>query len=170
MMGKNSFNSKRLFAGFASMLFCLPAIAVVKVSDSNSTSFHFSGIIEASCKANGIADNNAANMALTSANTSQDIGTLQVWCNTDNNASTKYTSANQGYLVDGNNKIAYTLNVGESSGDIDLTNEYINSNTSAGFGSNGDTESHRLSITPQTNGLDSAGQYSDTITVTVAYN
>ena len=151
-----------VLVGFASL-------ANVKVSDTASTTFHFGGTVAASCKVNNIAASGASNLTINGDNAAQNIGSLEVWCNTGNNASTQYTSANGGFLVSGDNKIAYTLAVGDGS-EIDLARDYINSNTNAGTGSDGSTASHQLTITPKATGLDSAGEYSDTITVTVTYN
>lgn len=155
---------------FALSIVSLSAGAAVTVSDTNSASFNFSGNIEAMCKVKGTGSAAATALVIDQNNASQDIGTLEVWCNTGRNATTKYASANNGYLVDGSNKIAYTLDVGNSANAIDLTQDYTNANTDAGSDGLGSGKSHALKITPQTSGLDAAGQYSDTITVTVSYN
>ncbi len=144
-------------------------VANIKVSDTASASFHFGGTVAASCKVRSVASADANNLTLAADSSAQDIGSLEVWCNTGNNASTQYTSANRGFLVNGDSKIAYTLAVGDGN-EISLANDYVNSNTQAGFGDDGNSESHKLTITPQATGLDDAGAYSDTITVTVTYN
>jgi spore coat protein U-like protein len=73
-------------------------------------------------------------------------------------------------LVDGSKKIAYTLDVGTFANAIDLSSEYTASATEAGTDNNGTSKSHTLKVTPISTGLDAAGSYSDTITVTVSYN
>ena len=148
----------------------LSALAAVSVSDTNSTSFNFSGTIEPVCKVKGTDSNGATTMVIDQNNTTQDIGSLEVWCNTGRTATTNYSSANNGFLVDGNNKIAYTLSVGDGSAAIDLAGGYTDVNTATGSDANGTGKSRALKITPQSNGLDAAGQYSDIITVTVSYN
>ena len=145
------------------------AYANIKVSDTSSTTFHFGGTIAASCKVNSNASLNANSLNLLDNTASQDIGTLEVWCNTGGNATTRYSSANQGYLVSGDSKIPYNLSLGQDS-NISLRQEYVNSATAAGFGSDGEGQFQSLKVTTQGTGLDSAGDYSDTITVTVAYN
>jgi spore coat protein U-like protein len=148
----------------------LSALAAVSVSDTNSASFNFSGTIEPVCKVKGSDSNGATAMVIDQNNTTQDIGSLEVWCNTGRTATTNYSSANKGFLVDGSNQIAYTLSVGDGSAAIDLAGGYTDANTETGSDSNGTGKTSALKITPQSNGLDAAGQYSDTITVTVSYN
>lgn len=147
-----------------------PLMADISVTDSNTASFNFAGIIEPMCKINGADNAQASSLDLTQSNTSQNIGTLEVWCNTGRTATTDYSSANNGYLINGSNRIAYTLDVGDDVQNVDLTSGYSNSNTQAGSDRNGAGKSQTLKITPQSNGLEDAGEYSDTITVTVAYN
>ena len=145
------------------------ALANINTADTSSTTFHFGGTIAASCKVNSNASLNANSLNLLDNSASQDIGTLEVWCNTGGNATTRYRSANQGFLVSGDNKIPYSLSLGQDE-NISLSQEHINNATTAGTGTDGQTEAQLLKVTTQGTGLDSAGDYSDTITVTVAYN
>ena len=155
---------------FAALVASTSATAQISVTDTNTAVFNIGGTIEAMCKVKSSSAAGASALVLDQTNTTQDIGTLEVWCNTGRNATTKYSSANNGFLVDGANKIAYTLNVGTIASDIDLASDYTASNTDAGTDRNGTSKSHALKITPLSNGLDNAGNYSDTITVTVTAN
>lgn len=148
----------------------LPVSADVSVTDTNTAVFNFGGTIEPMCKVKGNDNGQASTLNLAQNNTTQDIGTLEVWCNTGRNATTDYASANNGYLVSGSNRIAYTLDVGDNVQNVDLSSGFTNANTEAGSDNTGSGKSQTLKITPQANGLEDAGQYSDTITVTVAYN
>ncbi|MFT4926075.1 MAG: spore coat protein U-like protein [Phenylobacterium sp.] len=154
----------------ASLFTTLQATAAISVSDTNSAVFILGGTIEPMCKVNSTASAGASALIIDETNASQDVGTLEVWCNTGSNATTKYASANNGFLVDGSKKIAYTLDVGNFASDIDLASEYTASATEAGTDRNGTSQGHALKVTPQSTGLDAAGTYSDTITVTVSYN
>lgn len=154
----------------ASALASMTATANISVSDTNTAVFNIGGTIEPMCKVNSVASASAQTLIFNETNATQDIGTLAVWCNTGNNATTKYASANNGFLVDGANKIGYTLDVGSIASAIDLTSEYTAANTDAGSDRNGTSSDHVLKITPKSTGLDYAGTYSDTITVTVSYN
>lgn len=159
---------KTIVAG--SVLASMTATADISVSDTNTAVFNIGGTIEPMCKVKSLASAGAASLVIDENNTTQDIGTLEVWCNTGRNATTKYASANNGFLVDGANKIGYTLDVGSIASAVDLTSEYTASSTNAGTGRNGASENHTLKVTPKSTGLDYAGSYSDTITVTVSYN
>ena len=154
----------------ASMVASMSTTAAISVSDTNSAVFNIGGTIEAMCKVNSTGSAGASSLVIDESNTTQDIGTLEVWCNTGRNATTKYSSANNGFLVDGSNKIAYTLDVGNFANSIDLASDYTASATEAGSDKNGTSKAHALKITPISTGLDYAGEYSDTITVTVSYN
>lgn len=145
------------------------ALANIKTTDTSSTTFHFGGTVAASCKVNSNAALNANSLNLLDNTASQDIGTLEVWCNTGGNATTRYSSANQGFLVSGDSKIPYSLSLGQDA-NISLQQEHVNSTTTAGTGVEGQSEAQLLKVITQGTGLDSAGDYSDTITVTVAYN
>ncbi|MCJ8272195.1 MAG: hypothetical protein MJK04_22700 [Psychrosphaera sp.] len=154
----------------ASAVASMSATAAITVSDTNSAVFIIGGTIESMCKVNSDSSANASSLIIDETNTSQDIGTLEVWCNTGSNATTKYSSLNNGFLVDGVNKVAYTLDVGNFANNVDLSSEYTASATEAGTDNTGTSQSHALKITPLSTGLDMAGNYSDTITVTVSYN
>jgi spore coat protein U-like protein len=162
---------KPLFVACA--IISLPAICAVTDTTANEAKFSFEGTVEPTCKTDS-GSNAISGLDLSATAQTQDIGTLEVWCNTGENATTQYTSANGGYLVSDNaqaSKLAYTLNVGDTAG-IDLQNgAYTHLKaTLAGTGVTGDTKATSLKITPQTNGLNDAGTYSDTITVTVSSN
>lgn len=146
----------------------LATTASINDSDTDSAVFDISAIIEETCKVKSTGS--ASSLVIDSSNTVQQIGTLEVWCNTGRNASTKYSSANNGYLVSGNNKVAYTLDVGNMTSDVNLNSDYTAASTDAGSGIKGETQAHELKIRPISTGLDLAGEYSDTITVTVSYN
>ena len=159
------------FATIAATAFTsVSASAAIKVSDNNTAVFNIGGTIDPMCKINSQGHANAASLILDETNTTQEVGTLSVWCNTGSNATTKYSSANNGYLVSGEHKIAYKLDVGNFVSNVALTSEYTASSTQAGFDRNGASEAHALKVTPLSTGLDAAGDYSDTITVTVSYN
>ncbi|AOT10975.1 hypothetical protein [Pseudoalteromonas luteoviolacea] len=152
----------------------ISASAVVTDITGTEAKFSFEGTIEPMCKTSSGNSNSVTGLKLDSSQQTQDIGTLDVWCNTGENATTEYTSANGGFLVANNakgSKIAYTLNIGDTTG-IDLqTGTYKHSKaTAAGTGVSGETQATALKITPQSNGLNDAGTYSDTITVTVSPN
>ncbi|KJY92513.1 hypothetical protein CWB89_12270 [Pseudoalteromonas piscicida] len=161
---------KSLFV--ASAITSMTAAAAVVETTGNEASFTFEGTIEAMCKTDS-GSNSVTNLNLDSTQETQEIGTLDVWCNTGENATTEYSSANGGFLVADNgksSKIAYTLDIGSTSG-VDLqSGTYKHLTTLAGTGSAGDTQATTLKITPQSNGLNDAGTYSDTITVTVSPN
>ncbi|MFT4926739.1 MAG: spore coat protein U-like protein [Phenylobacterium sp.] len=154
----------------ASAVTSMSAASQITVSDTNTAIFNIGGTIDAMCKVNSTGSAGASSLLIDETNTTQDIGTLAVWCNTGRNATTKYASANNGFLVDGSNKVAYTLDVGSIASDIDLATDYTASATAAGTDKTGTSEDHILKITPLSTGLDAAGNYSDTITVTVSYN
>ena len=155
---------------FATTLVTGSANAGISVTDTNQAVFNFGGTIEPMCKVKSTASSSAANLTIDENNATQDIGTLEVWCNTGRSATTKYASQNNGFLVDGANKIGYTLDVGSFANAVDLASEYTAANTDAGADRNGTSKSHALKITTKSTGLDYAGTYSDTITVTVSYN
>ncbi|BBN82565.1 hypothetical protein PA25_25500 [Pseudoalteromonas sp. A25] len=148
----------------------LPATTEVTDQTTNQAKFSFAGTVEPLCKTSS-GSNNITTLTLDASQTAQEIGTLDVWCNTDDNATTEYSSANGGYLVADNSqgsKLAYTLSIGDKTG-IDLkAGTYTHEKaTSAGTSNTGETESTLLKITPLSNGLNESGTYSDTITVTV---
>ena len=148
--------------------------AVVLDTSGIEAKFAFEGTIEPLCKTSSGNNNNVTSLKLDASQQTQEIGTLDVWCNTGENATTEYTSANGGFLVASNtqgSKIAYTLNIGDTAG-IDLeSGTYKHTKaTGAGTGDTGETQATSLKITPQSNGLNDSGTYSDTITVTVSPN
>jgi spore coat protein U-like protein len=153
----------------AATLASLNVNAGISVGDDNTAEFTFGGTIAKMCK---VTSTNAetSTLVLGASPQTQPIGTMEVWCNTGSNATTKYASANNGVLKSGDNEIAYTLTVGSIKSDMSLTTEQTLSATAAGSNRAGDSEAHILQITPQSNGLDLAGTYSDTITVTVSFN
>ncbi|WP_105169105.1 hypothetical protein [Pseudoalteromonas sp. T1lg23B] len=162
---------KPLFA--ISTVFSVSALAAVTDTTSSDAQYSFTGTVEPMCKTSS-GTNSVTGLNLSTASQAQEIGTLDVWCNTGDNATTTYSSANGGYLIANNaqnSKLAYTLNIGDTT-DVDLqagAYEHLNA-TAAGTGSAGETKATLLKITPQINGLNDAGTYSDTITVTVSAN
>ncbi|NOU51478.1 hypothetical protein HG263_13155 [Pseudoalteromonas sp. JBTF-M23] len=157
----------------ASTIISLHATAAVVDTTSSEAKYSFEGTVEPMCKTSS-GSNSVAGLTLDASQTTQEIGTLDVWCNTNDNATTEYSSANGGYLVADNSlgsKLAYTLSVGDKTG-IDLqAGTYTHEKaTSAGTGDAGETKSTLLKITPLSNGLNESGTYSDTITVTVRAN
>ena len=144
--------------------------AQVSVTDTQTTSFNFGGTVEVACKVSSISSSQASNLVLNGTGATQNIGTLEVWCNNGQNANTEFVSANNGFLVNGSERIAYTLDVGTVANGVDLSNNFTAENTEAGSGPEGTSKTHALKITTQENGLTTAGQYSDTITVTVSHN
>ncbi|WP_105169103.1 hypothetical protein [Pseudoalteromonas sp. T1lg23B] len=161
---------KSLFV--ASAITSMSAAAAVAQTTGTEASFSFEGTIEPMCKTDS-GTNSVTGLNLDSTQETQEIGTLDVWCNTGENATTEYSSANGGFLVADNaqsSKIAYTLSIGNTTG-VDLQGgTYKHLTTLAGTGSTGETQATSLKITPQTNGMNDAGTYSDTITVTVSPN
>ncbi|MFC0118720.1 hypothetical protein [Pseudoalteromonas xiamenensis] len=151
----------------------MPLAANVTDLSGNEAKFSFEGAVEPACKTSS-GTNTVTGLTLDASQKTQDIGTLDVWCNTGENATTEYSSANGGFLVADNaqgSKLAYTLNIGDTSG-IDLqsgTYKHVKA-TVAGSGIAGETKATSLKITPQSNGLNEAGTYSDTITVTISAN
>jgi spore coat protein U-like protein len=146
------------------------AYTAISESDTNTAVFNFGGTVEEICKVKSAGTASASSLVIDSSNTAQTIGTLEVWCNTGRSASTKYASSNNGYLVNGDNQIAYTLAVGDLATDMDLSQAQVLSATDAGSDTKGSAKEHVLKIKPVTTGVDLAGDYSDTITVTVSYN
>ncbi|KZN43815.1 hypothetical protein [Pseudoalteromonas luteoviolacea] len=157
----------------ATAITSMGAAAAVLDTTGTEAKFTFEGTIQPMCKTSS-GNNSVTDLKLDSSQQTQEIGTLDVWCNTGENATTEYTSANGGFLVANSgqgSKIAYTLNIGDTAG-IDLqTGAYKHTKaTDAGTGTTGETKATSLKITPQSNGLNDAGTYSDTITVTVSPN
>ncbi|CAH9049388.1 hypothetical protein PSECIP111951_01398 [Pseudoalteromonas holothuriae] len=157
----------------ASAITSISAAAAVSSSTGNEAKFSFEGTIEPLCKTDSGTANSVTGLNLDATQETQDIGTLDVWCNTGKNATTEYSSLNGGFLIANNtqkSKIAYTLDIGTTTG-VDLkSGAFKHSTTEAGTGSTGETKATALKITPQSNGLNDAGTYSDTITVTVSPN
>ena len=170
LKGSNKMKTLLKTTLIVSALTSMTATAKISVSDTDTAVFNIGGTILSTCKVNGTSSAKASSLVIDESNVTQDIGTLDVWCNTGGNATTIYSSANNGFLVDGANKVAYTLDVGDIASDVSLTSNYTASATAAGSGDQGDSQSHDLKITPISTGLDYAGDYSDTITVTVSYN
>ncbi|MFC3030997.1 hypothetical protein ACFOEE_00430 [Pseudoalteromonas fenneropenaei] len=151
----------------------MPVVSNVTDATTAQAKFSFEGAVEPACKtSSGI--NSIAGLTLDTSQQAQEIGTLEVWCNTGENATTEYSSLNGGFLVANNaqgSKMAYTLDIGDTTG-VDLQNgiyKHLQA-TVAGTGNTGDTKATSLKITPLANGLNAAGTYSDTITVTVSAN
>jgi hypothetical protein len=144
--------------------------AGITFSGINRVASNNGGIVEAMCKVKSSGSTSISPLVIDETNTPQDVGTLDVWCNTGRSATTKYSSSNNGFLVDGANKIGYTLDVGNSANEIDLASDYTSSEIDASTDSKGASKPHALKITLNSADVDYASEYSDTITVTVSYN
>lgn len=133
-------------------------------TDTNTTSFVIGGEIAATCKTTHTTQN-ATGINLGSA-AAQTVASVNVWCNNGNMATTTYSSTNNGKLVSGSNEISYLMNVTDTATDVNLTSDQTVSQA-AGAGTDGTVITKDIQIKPQVNGLETAGTYSDTITVTV---
>jgi len=151
------------------LLTSITADTAVSKSDNSTAVFNFGGTINEICKIKSVGTLGASSLVIDSSNIAQSVGTLEVWCNNGRNPSTNYVSSNNGYLVSGNNQIPYTLAVGSISNELDLSTAQKINATEAGSGKTGTGKIYELKIKPTTTGLDLAGDYSDTITVTVGY-
>ena len=144
------------------------ATAAIKVADTESSSFDIGGNIVEECKVTSTANGNQLKLDSAEA---QAVATVEIWCNTgQSTASTTYRSTNAGFLKNADRAgkdIAYTVSVANSN--FALTTEQT-INQAADSGVDGATKTETVSITPTVNGLEYAGNYSDTITVTVALN
>lgn len=155
----------------ASAFTSMAATAAISDSDTNTAVFNIAGTVQDTCKVKSNSAANASSLVIDSTQTLQSIGTLEVWCNTGRNATTTYSSANKGKLVNADNKeVAYTLDVGNIQSGINLSTDYTAASTDAGTGVSGASNSHDLKIKPLSTGLEYAGEYTDTITVTVSPN
>lgn len=144
--------------------------ANISVTDGSSTSFDVRGEIQPECKVANQSSNQATQLNLQSQE-AQAAGSVAIWCNTgQDTASATYNSDNDGYLVNDNgSRIAYNLSIESNNSDLNLNSpQTIQQQTGAGF--EGDAVSRQLSVLPQVTGFESAGNYRDTIQVTVSYN
>lgn len=142
------------------------ANAAIDAADTNSTQFVVGGTVAELCKVNS-TELNTNSLDLTTTN-AQDAATVNVWCNNGTSSNTTtFTSENNGVLVsnDTNETIAYSLTYGGQA--IQLG---VGASFSSGTGVNGATEDRTVQIAAAVTGLEDAGAYSDTITVTVAPN
>lgn len=95
----------------------------------------------------------------------QKATTLSIWCNNDGAATTTFSSSNGGFLESNSGEqIAYQMSLGEKS-NIDMQNQY--STQSSRANTDGVLRETVVSILPKVNGLERAGNYTDTITVTI---
>lgn len=150
----------------------VPGLAMAKIvlTDTNQTSFDIGGEIAPECKVSNLSQEQSTALDL-SSNQSQNAGNVSIWCNTGQNAAdTTYSSANDGFLVNDNgNQIAYRVNVDGVTSELNLTTPQTVSQ-GAGIGVDGNDQASVVSIAPQISGLETAGSYTDTISVTVSYN
>ena len=148
------------------------ANASISVEHDNSTEFDIGGIIAPECKVNSTATDDALALDLTSTS-AQNIASVEIWCNTgDQHISATYTSDNNGVLKNDTHNgkdIAYKINVGSAHQDLSLTSART-VNQEAGSDVEGESVAKTISIEPEVTGFEYEGTYSDTITVTVAYN
>lgn len=98
---------------------------------------------------------------LTSGDSTKTVGSVTESCNAGNGYSISLQSANGGKLKSGSNEIGYTVAYDSSSGA--LTSQMVLQRASAQFGRKTD-----LTVTIPTSSQYVAGDYADTITVTIA--
>lgn len=98
---------------------------------------------------------------LTSGEGSKTVGSVTESCNSGNGYSISLASANSGKLKSGSNEIAYTVDYDSSAGS--LTSQMVVQRATAQSGKKSD-----LKVTVPISSQHVAGDYSDTITVTIA--
>ncbi|MFV3130034.1 spore coat protein U domain-containing protein [Niveispirillum sp. KHB5.9] len=129
------------------------------LAQSNSGGVSLRGTMPMSC-AIAVQDMNAT-WNLTSGESSKTVGSVTESCNAGNGYSISLASANGGKLKSGANEIAYTVDYDSSAGN--LTSQMVVQRASAQFGKKSD-----LKVTVPISGQHVAGDYADTITVTIA--
>jgi spore coat protein U-like protein len=159
----------RVFVG-VSLATSTMATANIALTDDNTTSFDIAGEILPECKVTNQSSNQATQLNLASPDP-QAATDVAIWCNTgQETANTTYSSANQGFLVnEQGNRIAYNLSLENSNGEFNLaTAQTIQQRAGEGVDANGETQT--LLIQPQVSGFETAGNYRDTVQITVSYN
>lgn len=153
-----------------SSIAALNANATISVSDTDQTSFDIGGQILPECKVSNYSPERSTSLDLASSE-SQTTASVSIWCNTgQGTASTTYSSANAGFLVNENGqKIAYSVDISGTANDLSLTSDQT-VNQVSGSGVQGAEQTRSVSVKPIITGFEYAGTYSDTIAVTVAYN
>lgn len=162
----------RQFALFFSlMLLSTIANAAISASETSQSQFGVGGTVEPQCKVRVKVRERSTTLDLTSA-TRQKTDNIFIWCNTGQNAATAtYSSVNNGFMVNENgDKISYLIQIpNTTSSDVSLATPQTVSQR-AGTGIDGTDRRRNVRVTPQVTGLETAGQYSDTIQVTVSVN
>ncbi|MCC2607276.1 hypothetical protein [Planctobacterium marinum] len=157
---------------FSTLATSLNVAATISVDDTEQTSFDIGGEILPECKVNRTQANGATSLDLASTN-SQDVASVEIWCNTgQGTANTTYSSANGGVLKNDTHSgkdIGYLLDISDTATGLSLTSDQ-EVNQSSGSDVKGDSVAKTVSIRPQVSGFEYEGSYSDTITVTVSYN
>lgn len=98
---------------------------------------------------------------LTAGESSKTVGSVTENCNSGNGYSISLASANGGKLKSGSNEISYSVDYDSNAGT--LTSQMVVQRANAQFGKKSD-----LKVTVPISGQHVAGDYADTITVTIA--
>lgn len=98
---------------------------------------------------------------LTSGESAKTVGSVTETCNAASGYSISLASANGGKLKSGSNEISYTVDYDSNAGS--LTSQMVVQRASAQFGKKSD-----LKVTVPISSQHVAGDYADTITVTIA--
>jgi hypothetical protein len=156
--------------------------AEIGLSATNTDEFTLGGTIAPECKVTTTGQNltslDLSQAAVDAAGTSgQQSAAVNTWCNTGaDTVTTTISSLNNGNLVSGDgDSIAYTINLGDSTlGDEVLTGVSLNTDQTLELGvstganiTTGEQKTRYLSVVPSVSGYEVAGDYQDTISVTV---
>lgn len=149
-----------LVRAIAALLLSTTALMpAASLAQSSSGGVSLRGTMPMSC-AIAVQDMNAT-WNLTSGESAKTVGAVTETCNAGNGYSISLASANGGKLKSGANEIAYTVDYDSSAGN--LTSQMVVQRASAQFGKKSD-----LKVTVPISGQHVAGDYADTITVTIA--
>jgi spore coat protein U-like protein len=138
----------------AAAAFAAPALA-----QSANGSIQLRGNVALSCTI-AVTDLSQS-LSLKAGETSKSVGTVSETCNSSNGYKITLASSNSGKLKSGNNEISYQVAYDTSSGS--LTSQMVVDRASAQFG-----KSSALKVTIPASDQYIAGDYTDTITVTIA--
>ncbi|PYE33254.1 hypothetical protein DFP83_10491 [Idiomarina fontislapidosi] len=142
------------------------------LSNTDTTSFTVNGTVEKVCKVDN-SSGPSKTIALDGIATAG-FG-VGFWCNTSAMPTITYSSQNGGVLALNNDPqagfIPYTMDHGSAVG-VSLTSPYsmAGNGNMVGNNTNGDLHRRTLKVSPAPTGYERAGDYSDTITVTVTPN
>lgn len=146
------------------------SVAANAAEEDATTSFSIGGTIESTCTVTSTQAVGITDLDLTSAS-SQSLGSINVWCNNGETSTTTYQSENGGVLqTASDDEIAYKLVLGGETVEFDASGAASLNPTTAGTGTGGTTASTTVNVIPEVTGLEAAGNYTDTITVTVTAN